>query len=250
MFINLKPRSERPPMKQVVEGLRKKVRDVPGINVFMRPVQNLQLGGRASKAQYQYILQSVQAGDLYDWATKAAGEAARRPDVPRRHQRRADARPAGQLKIDRDKANALGVPIEGIRSALFSAFGERQVSTIFTSVDSYQVIMEAARRHAPTKAPSTACTCGPAPARWCRCQLCHRGAHRGPHGHQPRRAAAGGDGVVQPGAGRGAGRRHRAHRRSCAPSCRPRSITTWGGDAAVFQSSQGSQAVLIMRRCW
>jgi HAE1 family hydrophobic/amphiphilic exporter-1 len=144
MFINLKPRSERPPMKDVVEGLRKKVRDVPGIAVFMRPVQNLQLGGRASKAQYQYILQSVQAGDLYDWATKVQEKMRADPmfrDVT------SDAQMRGlqaSLKIDRERANALGVPIEGIRSALFSAFGERQVSTIFTSVDSYQVIMEAA----------------------------------------------------------------------------------------------------------
>ncbi len=60
LFINLKPRGERQPMKEVVEGLRRKLREVPGIAVFMQPIQNLQLGGRPSKAQYQYILQSVQ----------------------------------------------------------------------------------------------------------------------------------------------------------------------------------------------
>ena len=70
MFINLKPRGERPPMKQVVESLRTKLREVPGISVFMRPIQNLQLGGRQSKAQYQYILQSVQADELNDWAQR------------------------------------------------------------------------------------------------------------------------------------------------------------------------------------
>ena len=57
-------------MKQVVEGLRRQLREVAGINVFMRPIQNLQLGGRQSKALYQYMLQSVRADELYDWANK------------------------------------------------------------------------------------------------------------------------------------------------------------------------------------
>jgi HAE1 family hydrophobic/amphiphilic exporter-1 len=68
MFVTLKPQNQRLPMKKVVEGMRKKLREVPGINVFMRPVQNLQLGGRPSKAQYQYILQSVKADELSTWA--------------------------------------------------------------------------------------------------------------------------------------------------------------------------------------
>ena len=59
MFINLKPRGQRGPMTKVVEGLRKKLRAVPGIAVYLRPVQNLQLGGRQSKSRYQYTLQSV-----------------------------------------------------------------------------------------------------------------------------------------------------------------------------------------------
>ena len=58
MFIVLKPRAERQPMKQVVEGLRRKLREVPGLAAYPQPVQNLQLGGRVSKSQYQYILQS------------------------------------------------------------------------------------------------------------------------------------------------------------------------------------------------
>ena len=57
-------------MKEVVEGLRKKQREVPGIAAYMQPIQNLQLGGRQSKAQYQYILQSVKADELNDWASR------------------------------------------------------------------------------------------------------------------------------------------------------------------------------------
>jgi HAE1 family hydrophobic/amphiphilic exporter-1 len=144
MFLNLKPQGERPPMKKVVEALRKKVREVPGITLFFRPVQNLQLGGRASKAQFQYILQSVRADELNSWAVKLQDKLRNDPlfrDVTSDAQLRALQ---AQLKIDRDRANALGVSMEAVRSALFSAFGERQVSTIYLPTDSYQVIMEVA----------------------------------------------------------------------------------------------------------
>ncbi len=142
LFINLKPRGERPPMKQVVENLRRKTREVAGISVYMRPIQNLQLGGRPSKAQYQYVLQSVQAGELNDWALRL--QEPMRAD-PAFRDVTSDSQLKGlqaSLKIDRDRANTLGVSIDAIRSALYSAFGERQVSTIYTPVDSYQVIME------------------------------------------------------------------------------------------------------------
>ena len=144
LFLNLKPRAERAPMKEVVEGLRKKLREVPGITVFMRPIQNLQLGGRQSKAQYQYILQSVKADELGLWATRL--QEPMRAD-PMFRDVTSDSQLKGlqaSLKIDRDRANTLGVSINAVRSALFSAFGERQVSTIYTNVDSYQVIMEVA----------------------------------------------------------------------------------------------------------
>ncbi len=142
MFINLKPRNERVSMKEVIEGLRRKLREVPGISVFMRPIQNLQLGGRPSKAQYQYILQSVKADELSDWAAKLQERLRADPafrDVTSDVQLRGLQ---ASLRIDRDRANTLGVAIDDVRNALFSAFGERQVSTIYTTADSYQVIME------------------------------------------------------------------------------------------------------------
>ncbi|MBK1889768.1 efflux RND transporter permease subunit [Undibacterium sp. 14-3-2] len=144
MFINLKPRDQRKPMKEVVDGLRKKLAAVPGINVFLRPTQNLQLGGRPSKSQYQYILQSVEAGELNSWANKLQEKLRADPgfkDVT------TDSQLKGlqaSLEIDRDRANTLGVGMDSIRSALYSAFGERQVSTMYTNVDSYQIIMEVA----------------------------------------------------------------------------------------------------------
>ncbi|TFV92548.1 efflux RND transporter permease subunit [Oxalobacteraceae bacterium OM1] len=142
MFINLKPQGEREKMPKVLEGLRKKVRTVAGIAAYFRPVQNLQLGGRQSKSRYQYILQSVKADELNDWASKLL-DRMRADDAFR------DVTSDSQLKglqaslvIDRDRANLLGVNMQDLRSALYSAFGERQVSTIYTSSNDYQVIME------------------------------------------------------------------------------------------------------------
>lgn len=144
MFITLKPMNEREPMKKVIEDLRKKLRTVPGINVFMRPIQNLQLGGRPSKAQFQYVLQSVRADELNEWAIKLQDRLRLDPlfrDVTSDAQMRALQ---AQLKIDRDRANAMGVSMDNVRNALFNAFGSRQVSTIYLPTDSYAVIMEVA----------------------------------------------------------------------------------------------------------
>jgi len=144
MFVNLKPQGSRARMPQVLEGLRRKVRAVPGIAVYFRPVQNLQLGGRVSKSRYQYILQSVHAGELNEWSGKLLerlrGDNAFR-DVT------SDSQLKGlqaSLRIDRDKANLLGVQMQDLRSALYSTFGERQVTTIYTSSNDYKVILEAA----------------------------------------------------------------------------------------------------------
>ena len=142
LFINLKPRGERGSMNVVLEGLRKKFRAVPGIAVYMRPEQNLQLGGKVSKSRYQYVLQSVRADELNEWSIRLME---RMSSDPAFRDVNSDSQLKGlqaTLDIDRDKANLLGIQIDKIRSALYEAFGERQVSTIFTSSNSYQVILE------------------------------------------------------------------------------------------------------------
>jgi HAE1 family hydrophobic/amphiphilic exporter-1 len=142
MFLGLKPRAERESMDVVLEQLRRKVRDVPGLSVYLTPVQNLRLGGRISKSRFQYVLQSVKAEELNGWADKMQNKL--RADPVFR-----DVTSDSQLKglqatvdIDRDRANAAGVQVQDIRTALYSAFGDRQVSTIFTSSNSYQVILQ------------------------------------------------------------------------------------------------------------
>ncbi len=248
MFVTLKARNERLPMKQVVENLRKKLRGVAGITVFMRPIQNLQLGGRQSKAQYQYILQSVKADEINEWATKLQEKL--RPD-PMFRDVTSDAQLRNlqaTLKINRERANSLGVSISAIRQTLFSAFGERQVSTIYLPTDSYQVIMEVApeskldesalnnifvRSSTGTLVPlvsftSVERTVGPT-------SINHVGqlqavtvsfnlAPGSPLGDATKRIDQLKDEIGMPSS----------------------IITTYGGDAAVFKKSQGGQAVLIV----
>ncbi|NHZ40389.1 efflux RND transporter permease subunit [Massilia aquatica] len=142
-FIALKPRDARVKMPLVVERLRKATRQVAGVSVFLSPIQNLQLGGRPSKSRYQYTLQSVSSDALGDWANKYLERMRADPafrDVTSDSQNRGLQ---ATLKIDRDKANAMGVQIADVRTALYAAFGERQVSTIYSAAASYNVILEA-----------------------------------------------------------------------------------------------------------
>ncbi len=142
MFINLKPKSERAPMQKVLEGLRGKFRSIPGMNVYMRPIQNLQLGGKVSKSRYQFILQSVGFDGVNEWSEKMLREMRADPIFR-------DVTSDSQLKglnvlidIDREKAASVGVTMADIRTALYSSYGEKQISTIYTPVNTYQVILE------------------------------------------------------------------------------------------------------------
>ena len=142
MFVVLKPRDERPKMAQVLERLRGQLRS-PGLAVYMRPIQNLQLGGKVTKSRYQYVMQSVSPEALNEWSNKLQ-QRMRADNIFR--DVTSDSQIRGlqaNVQIDRDKAGALGVSMQDIRNALYNAFGERQISTIFTPVNSYLVIMEA-----------------------------------------------------------------------------------------------------------
>ena len=142
MFLNLKPKSQRAPMQKVLEGLRAKFRTLPGLNVYMRPIQNLQLGGKVSKSRYQFILQSVGFDGVNEWSEKMVRQMRADPIFR-------DVTTDSQLKglnvlvdIDREKAASAGVSMSDIRTALYSSYGEKQISTIYTPVNTYQVILE------------------------------------------------------------------------------------------------------------
>ena len=145
IFIVLKPKSERAKMSKVMEDLRVKFREIPGLQVYMRPIQNLQIGGRSSKSRYQFTLQSVGFDGVNEWADKLMQKL--RTDSMFR-----DVTSDSQLKglnvkidINREKAASAGITIADIRSALYSSYGEKQVSTIYTPVNTYYVILETAK---------------------------------------------------------------------------------------------------------
>ncbi|MBV9521541.1 MAG: efflux RND transporter permease subunit, partial [Alphaproteobacteria bacterium] len=144
IFINLRPRDQRKDdVLAIIQQLRKAVAAVPGMKVFFQPIQNIQVGGRLSKSLYQYTLQDGSLDELYHFAPLIDKRLAELPgfqDVTSDLQ-------IGNLKavidVDADKASQLGITADAIRNTLFSAFGERQVSTIYTPSNDYEVILEA-----------------------------------------------------------------------------------------------------------
>ncbi len=144
MFAPLKPRAERDAAEVVQARLRKKLAGVPGISAFPNIPQNLQLGGRSSSSNLQYTLSSVDQEALYAFAPQLEARLRATPgfeDVSSDYQR--GAREV-MVEVDRDAASRLGVPVAAIRQTLYAAYGNQQISTVYTDVDSYQVSMEIA----------------------------------------------------------------------------------------------------------
>jgi HAE1 family hydrophobic/amphiphilic exporter-1 len=141
-FIELTPRDQRPPVTEVIQQLRRQAAGIPGINVFFQPVQNFQIGGRIAKALYQYTVQAGDLPTLYRYAAQLRDRLGKLPgfqDVTSDLQIRS---PQVMIDIDRDKASTLGISSDTIRNTLYGAFGSRQIATIYTPSNDYQVIME------------------------------------------------------------------------------------------------------------
>src|SRR5690606_24202441 len=146
MFVQLRPRAERPPVMEVLQQLRRATAGQPGMRVFLNPIQNISFGARQSRTLYQYTLQGLRADELYDWSQRMEAALRRLPglqDVNTDLQLNA---PIMSVNVDRDRAASLGVSVDQVRQALYSAFGARQISTIFGASDSYSVILEALPR--------------------------------------------------------------------------------------------------------
>jgi HAE1 family hydrophobic/amphiphilic exporter-1 len=142
MFVELKPRNERPALQTVLADLRRDTARIAGIRTVAVPVQNLRIGGRASRAEYQFVVQGLDRPLLYEWSQKMADAMSGDPhfaDVNSDLQVNATQ---ATLIVDRDKASSLGISAAQLRSTLYSGFGSRQVSTIYGTGDSFAVIME------------------------------------------------------------------------------------------------------------
>jgi HAE1 family hydrophobic/amphiphilic exporter-1 len=143
IFIGLKPFDKRPPAQAVIQRLRGKLAALPGINVYMQAVQNLNIGGRQTKAQFQYTLQDGDLDELYKWAGTMQEKIRGLPGVQDVNTDMQIATPQAVLGIDQDRAQSLGIDAATIRDTLYSAFGTRQVADIFTPFNDYEVILEA-----------------------------------------------------------------------------------------------------------
>ena len=143
LYINLKPRDKRESgAEQIIDRLRAATRDVPGITLSMQAVQDVQIDSRVTRTQYQYTLQDANEMELAEWAPKLLQKLRALPalaDVT------SDQQSGGlqvQIDVDRDKASRLNVLTQAIDDTLYDAFGQRQVSIIFTQLNQYRVILE------------------------------------------------------------------------------------------------------------
>jgi multidrug efflux pump len=143
MEIELKPVSERKvTVYQVIERLRPKLAVVPGATLFLRAYQDITVGGRISSSQYQFTLSSENLNDLLDWAPRVEMAMSQMPEL---RDIASDQQTRGlqaTLVIDRDTASRLGISPQAIDNTLYDAFGQRQVSTIYTQLNQYHVVME------------------------------------------------------------------------------------------------------------
>jgi len=142
VFVSLKPLSERVGVDQVIARLRPKLAQVPGGRLYLAAVQDLRAGGRQSNAQYQYTLQSDNVEDLYEWTPKLVDALEHNSIVTDVSSDQQQKGLESYLDIDRDTTARLGISPLQIDNTLYDAFGQRQVSVIYSAINQYHVVME------------------------------------------------------------------------------------------------------------
>ena len=148
-FIALKPFSERhATAQQIIARLRPKLAKVEGAKLYLQAAQDIRVGGRLSKTQYQYTLQDADTAELYGWAPKVLAKLGQLPELRDVGTDQQMAGPTATLTIDRDAAARFGIQPAVIDATLYDAFGQRQVTQYFSQVNSYHLILEVLARHA------------------------------------------------------------------------------------------------------
>ena len=148
MFAQLKPLRERKvSADQVIGRIRGKATRVTGATLFMQAVQDIRVGGRPSSSQYQYTLQGDNLKDLNQWAPRLMRRLQRLPQLRDVSTDQQDRGLEAYLAVERDTASRLGVTAQAVDEALYDAFGQRQVSTIYTQLNQYHVVFEVDPRY-------------------------------------------------------------------------------------------------------
>ena len=143
LFIALKPQKSRDKLATIVGRLRQAARQVPGMQAFFQPIQNLNIGGRISKSQYQYVLQSGDTESLYRFAPEMRDKIEKIPGLLDVTTDLYIKNPQMTVEIDREKAAVYGVTVEQVRNQLYNAYGGRQIGTIYMPSNDYKIILEA-----------------------------------------------------------------------------------------------------------
>ncbi len=144
LFMRLKPRDQRPPAADIVQDLRKKLSVIPGLRAYPQILPPIRIGGSLTKALYQFTLFGTDLNDLYAASQKMEGKMREMSGLQDVNSDLQITNPQLRVAIKRDRASALGITPQQIEEALYSAYGSRQVSTIYTPTNQYFVIMEMA----------------------------------------------------------------------------------------------------------
>jgi multidrug efflux pump len=142
MQINLKPHGGRPGASDVIRRLQKRVEDIAGITLYMQPVQDLTIEDRVSRTQYQFTVEDPNIKELGVWVPRLVERLQRIPELADVASDLQDQGMQAYIAVDRDTASRLGVTMAAIDAALYDAFGQRLVSTIFTQTNQYRVVLE------------------------------------------------------------------------------------------------------------
>jgi len=142
MLVALKPRKERDDLQTILARLRKNSNSVPGLAIYFQPIQNINLGGKLAKSQYQYTLQSNDTATLYRLAPELRNKISKIDGLLDVTMDLYVTNPQVTIDVDREKAAVYGVTVDQVRQELYNAFGVRQVATIYSPVNYYQVILE------------------------------------------------------------------------------------------------------------
>ena len=142
-LINLKPRRERTSsITDIIRRIRREARAVPGINIYMQPVQDLTIDSTVSRAQYHFLLENVDSSALQTWTPKLVAKLSSLPQITNVASDLAQQGRALDITIDRETASRFGITPATVDNILYDAFGQRIVSTIYTQSNQYRVILE------------------------------------------------------------------------------------------------------------
>ena len=143
MFIALKPKSQRDTVFKVVERLRPKLARIEGVRAFLTPVQDIRVGGRQSSASYQYALADQDLKELGQWTPLLVEKLRSLPQLKDVNSDQLAGGFEAQIRVDRNAASRLGVQLVDIDTALYNAFGQRQIANLYEELNQYHVILEA-----------------------------------------------------------------------------------------------------------